>query len=122
MCHEEMATNATKCDVEIFHSTIAVIGRLMFTLIFSLSGITHFTHLRDSAASMPAAILTRAPHARSSKRSCTSAAARSPLTNAPSTVAAIVRVAVAEPAQKSAPVSAAARRARAPTPPGRRNV
>jgi hypothetical protein len=49
-------------------------------------------------------------------------AARTPLANAPSTVAAIVRVAVASPAQNSAPVSAAANRARAPVPPGRKKV
>lgn len=46
----------TSSDVEILHPAIAVVGRVMFTLIFFLSGITHFTSLNDYAALMPAAI------------------------------------------------------------------
>ena len=38
------------------HSTIGVIGRVMFTLIFFLSGVTHFTNLNDYVALMPAVI------------------------------------------------------------------
>ena len=47
-------------DVEILHPAIAVVGRVMFTLIFFLSGITHFTNLHDYVALMPAAIPFRA--------------------------------------------------------------
>jgi len=38
------------------HAGIAVAGRLLFTLIFFLSGITHFTRLDHYVALMPAAI------------------------------------------------------------------
>jgi putative oxidoreductase len=47
-------------DVEALHPAVAVIGRVMFTLIFFLSGITHFTRMRDYVALMPAAIPFRA--------------------------------------------------------------
>ncbi len=47
-------------DVVILHPAIAVTGRIMFTLIFFLSGITHFTRLNDYVALMPAAIPFRA--------------------------------------------------------------
>jgi uncharacterized membrane protein len=43
-------------DVFISHPAIAVAGRVMFTLIFFLSGITHFTGLDDYVALMPEAI------------------------------------------------------------------
>jgi len=43
-------------DVYVLHPGIAVAGRVMFTLIFFLSGITHFTGLADYVALMPAAI------------------------------------------------------------------
>jgi len=43
-------------DVVILHPAIAMTGRVMFTLIFFLSGITHFTSLNDYVALMPAAI------------------------------------------------------------------
>ena len=43
-------------DVVILHPAIAMTGRMMFTLIFFLSGITHFTSLDDYVALMPAAI------------------------------------------------------------------
>jgi uncharacterized membrane protein YphA (DoxX/SURF4 family) len=43
-------------DVVLLHPTIAVVGRVMFTLIFFLSGITHFTNLSEYAVLMPAAI------------------------------------------------------------------
>jgi len=43
-------------DVVILHPAIAMTGRVMFTLIFFLSGITHFTGLKDYVALMPAAI------------------------------------------------------------------
>jgi putative oxidoreductase len=48
------ATDAN--DVVVLHPAIAVTGRIMFTLIFFLSGITHFTSLNDYVALMPAAI------------------------------------------------------------------
>lgn len=48
------ASNAS--DVMILHPAVAVVGRVMFTLIFFLSGITHFTNLAAYAALMPAAI------------------------------------------------------------------
>lgn len=47
-------------DVIVLHPAIAAIGRVMFTLIFFLSGITHFTNLGDYVALMPAAIPFRA--------------------------------------------------------------
>ena len=43
-------------DLLILRPAIAVAGRVMFTLIFFLSGITHFTATSDYAALMPAAI------------------------------------------------------------------
>ena len=48
--------NAVRNDLTILHPGIAVAGRVMFTLIFFLSGITHFTRLDNYAALMPAAI------------------------------------------------------------------
>jgi len=43
-------------DLLLLHPAVAVTGRVMFTLIFFLSGITHFTNLSDYVALMPAAI------------------------------------------------------------------
>ena len=43
-------------DVAVQHAAIALAGRVMFALIFFLSGITHFTRLNDYVALMPAAI------------------------------------------------------------------
>ena len=43
-------------DVVVQHPAIGVAGRVMFTLIFFLSGITHFTGLDDYVALMPEAI------------------------------------------------------------------
>ena len=43
-------------DVIVLHPAIAVAGRLMFALIFVLSGVTHFTDLDGYVALMPAAI------------------------------------------------------------------
>jgi putative oxidoreductase len=43
-------------DVRFFHPAIAVTGRLLFTLIFFLSGVTHFTDVASYAALMPPAI------------------------------------------------------------------
>lgn len=43
-------------DVVVQHPAIALTGRIMFTLIFFLSGITHFTGLADYVALMPEAI------------------------------------------------------------------
>jgi putative oxidoreductase len=43
-------------DVAVLHPAIATTGRLMFSLIFFLSGITHFTNLSEYVALMPAAI------------------------------------------------------------------
>lgn len=43
-------------DIFILHPVIAIVGRVMFTLIFFLSGVTHFTGVQDYAALMPQAI------------------------------------------------------------------
>jgi uncharacterized membrane protein YphA (DoxX/SURF4 family) len=43
-------------DLRIDSPAIAVAGRVMFALIFFLSGITHFTDLAGYVALMPAAI------------------------------------------------------------------
>jgi len=43
-------------DVFVLHPAIAVTGRIMFALIFFLSGITHFTRLNEYVALMPAPI------------------------------------------------------------------
>ena len=50
-----MSATETK-DVLLLHPTVAMTGRVMFTLIFFLSGITHFTTLDNYVALMPAAI------------------------------------------------------------------
>lgn len=50
------ATARTRSDVAVLHPAIATTGRVMFTLIFFLSGITHFTNLGEYVALMPAAI------------------------------------------------------------------
>ena len=42
-------------DLYIEHPAIGIAGRIMFTLIFFLSGITHFTDLAGYAALMPLA-------------------------------------------------------------------
>jgi uncharacterized membrane protein YphA (DoxX/SURF4 family) len=47
-------------DVVVSHPAIAATGRVLFTLIFFLSGITHFTGLDGYVALMPAAIPWRA--------------------------------------------------------------
>jgi len=53
--------DATKAnDVVVLHPTIALTGRVMFSLIFFLSGITHVTSLQQYVALMPAAIPFRA--------------------------------------------------------------
>jgi uncharacterized membrane protein len=43
-------------DLVLEHPTIAMTGRVMFTLIFFLSGITHFTGTADYVRLMPEAI------------------------------------------------------------------
>ncbi len=43
-------------DVLVLHPGIAVTGRVLFALIFVLSGITHFTDMRTYVALMPAPI------------------------------------------------------------------
>lgn len=48
--------NADRNDVTLEHPAIYVVGRLMFTLIFFLSGITHFTDAANYVALMPEAI------------------------------------------------------------------
>src|SRR5262245_3593242 len=45
-----------QADIHIEHPAIGVLGRVMFTLIFFGSGITHFTDLASFAALMPAGI------------------------------------------------------------------
>ena len=51
---------STSNDVVLLHPGIGVTGRVMFTLIFFLSGVTHFTNLSDYVALMPAVIPFRA--------------------------------------------------------------
>lgn len=51
-----MAAPIEVADVTITHPAIALAGRVMFVLIFFLSGITHFTGMADYVALMPAAI------------------------------------------------------------------
>ncbi len=46
----------TTNDLHIDHPAIAVAGRVLFTLIFFLSGITHFTDIDGYVALMPEAI------------------------------------------------------------------
>ncbi len=53
---EEIMAARENSDVFILHPAIALTGRAMFTLIFFLSGITHFTGINDYAALMPEAI------------------------------------------------------------------
>jgi putative oxidoreductase len=43
-------------DLRIEHPAIGVAGRVMFALIFFLSGVTHFTDMAGYVALMPAAI------------------------------------------------------------------
>ncbi len=43
-------------DLYLLHPAIGLAGRVLFTLIFFLSGITHFTDLDRYVALMPAAI------------------------------------------------------------------
>src|SRR5436309_2066259 len=43
-------------DAAVLHPAIATVGRIMFTLIFFLSGGAHFTQLNEFVALMPAAI------------------------------------------------------------------
>jgi putative oxidoreductase len=47
---------ATARDLTVYDPRIALVGRLMFTLIFFLSGITHFTGMDDYVRLMPEAI------------------------------------------------------------------
>ena len=47
-------------DLLIHSPAIGIIARVLFTLIFFLSGITHFTAMRDYVDLMPAAIPWRA--------------------------------------------------------------
>lgn len=46
----------TSPDLRVFHPGIALAGRLLFTLIFFLSGITHFTDVAGYVRLMPEAI------------------------------------------------------------------
>lgn len=43
-------------DLFLLHPAIAVTGRVMFALIFVLSGVTHFTDMAHYASLMPAPI------------------------------------------------------------------
>jgi putative oxidoreductase len=46
-------------DLLLEHAAIGVLGRVMFTLIFFASGITHFTDMQSYVDLMPAAIPAR---------------------------------------------------------------
>ena len=50
------ATPPAGNDLFICHPAIGLAGRVLFTLIFFLSGITHFTGMGDYVALMPEAI------------------------------------------------------------------
>jgi uncharacterized membrane protein YphA (DoxX/SURF4 family) len=50
----------SSADVFILHPALATTGRVLFTLIFFASGVTHFTDLDSYVALMPAAIPFRA--------------------------------------------------------------
>ena len=43
-------------DTTLRYPAVALVGRILFTLIFFLSGITHFTDMASYVALMPAAI------------------------------------------------------------------
>jgi putative oxidoreductase len=43
-------------DLKIISPAIGIIARILFTLIFFLSGITHFTNMKDYVNLMPAVI------------------------------------------------------------------
>lgn len=43
-------------DLTVYHPAIGVVGRVMFTLIFFLSGVTHFTDASHYVSIMPAAM------------------------------------------------------------------
>lgn len=45
-----------KSDVHLTHPAIGIAGRILFTLIFFLSGVTHFTDVDSYVRLMPAAI------------------------------------------------------------------
>lgn len=53
-------TAQARPDWTIHHPAIAIVGRLLFTLIFFLSGITHFSDLDRYVALMPEAFPARA--------------------------------------------------------------
>jgi len=53
---EALSATARRDDLFVIHPAFAIAGRVMFTLIFFLSGITHFTNLGEYVALMPAAI------------------------------------------------------------------
>lgn len=48
--------NQVQDDITVIHPGIGIVGRALFTLIFFLSGITHFTDVQSYAALMPEAI------------------------------------------------------------------
>jgi uncharacterized membrane protein YphA (DoxX/SURF4 family) len=49
-------TATAERDITVLHPAIGVAGRLLFTLIFFLSGVTHFTDMASYVALMPEAI------------------------------------------------------------------
>ena len=53
-------TRLVTTDMVVRRPAIALAGRVLFALIFLLSGVTHFTNLGDYVALMPAAIPFRA--------------------------------------------------------------
>ena len=46
-------------DTTLRYPAVALVGRILFTLIFFLSGITHFTRMAEYVALMPAAMPLR---------------------------------------------------------------
>lgn len=52
----QLIETTTGRDVGVEHAAIGIAGRVLFTLIFFLSGITHFTDMAGYVALMPEAI------------------------------------------------------------------
>ena len=52
----KVATQEQENDVTVLHPAIGIAGRTLFSLIFFLSGLTHFTDMDRYVSLMPAAI------------------------------------------------------------------
>ena len=52
----QMQTNENESDLKVISPAIGITARILFTLIFFLSGITHFTSMENYIDLMPAPI------------------------------------------------------------------